>query len=263
MRAVVTAHVSVEIPNRSRGFTLVELLVVIAILTLLASLLLPVLDSAKHKAYKAACAGNLRQVGVALTLYVHEQGFFPLATTGDSLGAWQRALGPLSAPQIFACPQAVRSSDVYRQIFPSSGPLAFPYYGYNIMGSAERNPPPQNLGLGGDYAWDDSGGHYAPVRESRVVAPSQMLALGDSRAFVRPPSPTPATVTPADTLHLAFPFDVPAWGNIGVGNWHSIGANMLFCDGHVQYAKQSVWIANSDESSRLWNSDNQPHPECR
>ena len=246
-------------PAFFHAFTLVELLVVIAILALLAALLLPALLSAKSKAYRAACAGNLRQLGVTLTLYVHEERCFPLATIGDGLGAWQRALRPGMTPGIFACPQSVRASDRYRQIFASAGPLAFPYYGYNVLGSAETNVPPRNVGLGGDYDWDDGGGHYTPARESSVVAASQMIALGDSRAFLQPPLPVPASVTPADTLHMAFPFDVPAWGRIGVGDWHSGGANMLFCDGHAQYAKQSVWLSGAEESKRHWNIDNQPH----
>jgi prepilin-type processing-associated H-X9-DG protein len=46
-----------------------------------------------------------------------------------------------------------------------------------------------------------------------------------------------------------------------VGNWHNGGANLLFCDGHVEFAKQSVWMAANDGERQLWNSDNQPHEE--
>ena len=54
------------------GFSLIELLVVIAILSLLIAILLPALNQVKHQARRAACAGNLRQVGVAIHMYAED-----------------------------------------------------------------------------------------------------------------------------------------------------------------------------------------------
>lgn len=55
-----------------RAFTLIELLVVIAIIAILAAILFPVFAQAKQAAKKAVDLSNMKQIGVAMQIYLSD-----------------------------------------------------------------------------------------------------------------------------------------------------------------------------------------------
>jgi prepilin-type N-terminal cleavage/methylation domain-containing protein len=68
--------------NKFQGFTLIEILVVIALISLLAAILFPVFSQVKEKGRQASCMSNLRQIGVAISLYASDyDGLYPFGVS--------------------------------------------------------------------------------------------------------------------------------------------------------------------------------------
>jgi prepilin-type N-terminal cleavage/methylation domain-containing protein len=115
-------------PNQFlRAFTLIELLVVIAVIAILAAMLLPALSRAKQRAQQAACLSNLKQIGLAFTMYLNDHadrfpdrrdlktslGYRPWTTwpPSDPRGGWAALVlqDQGANPPLWSCPAAVNS----------------------------------------------------------------------------------------------------------------------------------------------------------
>jgi prepilin-type processing-associated H-X9-DG protein len=88
--------------------------VVIAIIAILAALLMPALQMAKHRAQRTQCLNQVRQIGQSLFLYVGDyQDRLPDCarlgpeTTGDKRPALKDLLVPYGDARLFHCPADV------------------------------------------------------------------------------------------------------------------------------------------------------------
>jgi general secretion pathway protein G len=82
--------------SRRAGFTLIELLTVIAIIGILAAIIIPTVGKVRDSAKKSQCASNLRQIGMAMTLYAGEnKGLLPLLKDASLNRHWTEILAPI------------------------------------------------------------------------------------------------------------------------------------------------------------------------
>ncbi|MHB8520945.1 MAG: DUF1559 family PulG-like putative transporter [Limisphaerales bacterium] len=236
--------------RRAHGsaFTLIELLVVIAIIAVLAALLLPALSMAKQAGQSAACKSNLHQIGLALNLYTGEFQKYPLWMTTDrpALSFWDSKLLPYAANNrdLFVCP-----ANKFAPKWTNNArlPQLNPSYGYNMSGSGRYGATVPSLGLDGG---SNNRGAAGYVSEDQVKAPSDMIAVADAKQGSAGGGDMDAD--DFNPTNLLAELIVPR---------HNKGANAVFCDAHVEYAKRTVWLEKSDRARRRWNNDNEPHRE--
>jgi prepilin-type processing-associated H-X9-DG protein len=229
---------------------------VIAIIAILAALLLPALSRAKAAGLRAKCASNLHQLGSALRLYVDDFQMFPTFVHGNFLignrrtDYWDFRLLPYAGQNkaVFMCPANFLARDNAGTNWLLYDRCPNQSYGYNVFGTDENGMTPAGFffGLGGQAAWPDV--ILRPLPESSVLAPSDMVAMTEY-------DPRTTDDDGDGDLHPELLFTMALNGR------HSRGANAVFCDAHVEYAKTNRWTGRTEADRKRWNNDHQPHRE--
>jgi prepilin-type processing-associated H-X9-DG protein len=220
------------------GFTLVDLMAVVGVCFTLMALLLPAFARAKTSSVNAHCKSNLREIGLGMAIYTGEARRYPLDLLQLNAALFPQP-GSVDVSHVLWCPAVVHHPPPSAAVIYGSASGTYSTvldYGYNTFGSGT---PLLELGLVGD-------GRNG-VAECKVSKPFDMITVSDIN------------------FQDLFSSQSDVGGQAAYPAWypyrHEDGANQLFGDGHVEYAKRSVLQGTNDMVRRRWNIDDLPHPE--
>jgi prepilin-type N-terminal cleavage/methylation domain-containing protein/prepilin-type processing-associated H-X9-DG protein len=250
------------------AFTLIELLVVIAIIAVLAAILFPVFAQAREKARQTSCLSNLKQLGLAYTMYLGDYDeTLPITIMDGPSASWINASQPyIKNRGIYRCP-----SDKSSKTWAVTDEQWYePYY---VPGTYTLNP------------------EYAKYRRCSYIF--NVWLMGPTQAFPFTYGNAAKIASPASVIYLAeqsetFPypdldhFSPMCWGNPDPGYealagysctgyyWdaakgentelalhrHTDGANYAYFDGHAKFHRWTqIWWQKPEQSVYEGNFD--------
>ncbi len=187
-------------PMKKKTFTLIELMVVIAIIAILASILLPALGQAREKAKTSSCVSNLKQQGVAISMYLADYDFYPVMNRGVnklylSFASWKLALAPYMSISIVT-DGSITNTDPSLAVL-SEGPFRCPAFNESVIQESVLSAGKDRRFCLGGYGWNWGGGsglygmgYYNEannprpwIKPTQVAIPSETIVTGDGADY--------------------------------------------------------------------------------
>ncbi|MCS7253829.1 MAG: type II secretion system protein [Armatimonadota bacterium] len=209
-----------------RGFTLIELLVVITIIAILAAMLFPVLSRARESARRTRCISNLKQIGMAMQMYVqdYDEQLVPWSYPDVQRGAWR--IGTYGWQELI---KPYLASRTYTRTTNPSGTTVFQYE---------------------DLFWCPSQKEESRMMLGQAISYVSYGINGNVSGFVIASNGNAALVPPPHIAKIAQPGDV-MWvcdspGHVvrrsncssDVADRHFEHASVVFIDGHVKWLRK-------------------------
>jgi prepilin-type N-terminal cleavage/methylation domain-containing protein len=202
------------------AFTLIELLVVIAIIAVLASIIFPVFQKAREESRRDSCASNMRQLGVAVTLYTSDYDeHFPSQIANDGgdaiMGAWIYY-------DLFENGFDVTKGSLYAYV-KSKGVYTCPD---DVM--ADKNGLSYSINACVAAKEPLLGGYMAGDQLSKIQSPSGMMLFGEEASFTLINPTTNTALATSDDGHFQTDYTI-------FSTRHTNGSNVVFVDDHAKW----------------------------
>jgi len=270
------------------AFTLIELLVVVAIISILAAMLLPALENARHAAMTASCLNQQNQIHVMLEGYSAEhRGYYPAISGPENMMWWSVLLGigyMGGNNEVIWCPLGGHDKNVWASActLPADNKRWRTWteddLGMTSIGpyKGDKETGTVAMGLGGSKAcqiWQDPEYSqmlpYRPLKRisgafsAEAVAVDASMGAGQKTYFER-------LALMAGPYLEQFPFvEGPSWiamrGAVSIRNdnpsptssnislRHGYKTNVLFYDGHVETLGEAFYDVREGEPDCMWD----------